>query len=247
MSKFLNRLFAIGLIAFVLTSISIAQDPPPVPTETPAGGRPTLPGMPGGGASQDPQPYDKVITKDAKTRDGIFKVHKVKDKYYYEIPKSEIDKQFLMVTQIASTTVGVGYGGQALGRRVVRWERNENKINLRNVNFSIVADPTLPIAEAVRNSNHDTILMSFPVAAWGPDEAAVIDVTRLFTTDMFEISARQRLNATTMDSSRTYIERISPFPTNIEARATHTYTRIASPAGAPAASASPFAAGMNPG
>jgi len=247
MSKFLNRLFAIGLIAFVLTSISIAQDPPPVPTETPAGGRPTLPGMPGGGASQDPQPYDKVITKDAKTRDGIFKVHKVKDKYYYEIPKSEIDKQFLMVTQIASTTVGVGYGGQALGRRVVRWERNENKINLRNVNFSIVADPTLPIAEAVRNSNHDTILMSFPVAAWGPDEAAVIDVTRLFTTDMFEISARQRLNATTMDSSRTYIERISPFPTNIEARATHTYTRIASPAGAPAAPASPFAAGMNPG
>jgi len=203
--------------------------------------------MPGGGASQDPQPYDKVITKDAKTRDGIFKVHKVKDKYYYEIPKSEIDKQFLMVTQIASTTVGVGYGGQALGRRVVRWERNENKINLRNVNFSIVADPTLPIAEAVRNSNHDTILMSFPVAAWGPDEAAVIDVTRLFTTDMFEISARQRLNATTMDSSRTYIERISPFPTNIEARATHTYTRIASPAGAPAAPASPFAAGMNPG
>jgi len=247
MSKFLNRLFAIGLIAFVLTSISIAQDPPPVPTETPAGGRPPLPGMPGGGASQDPQPYDKVITKDAKTRDGIFKVHKVKDKYYYEIPKSEIDKQFLMVTQIASTTVGVGYGGQALGRRVVRWERNENKINLRNVNFSIVADPTLPIAEAVRNSNHDTILMSFPVAAWGPDEAAVIDVTRLFTTDMFEISARQRLNATTMDSSRTYIERISPFPTNIEARATHTYTRIASPAGAPAAPASPFAAGMNPG
>jgi len=247
MSKFLNRLFAIGMIAFVLTSISVAQDPPPVPTETPAGGRPTLPGMPGGGASQDPQPYDKVITKDAKTRDGIFKVHKVKDKYYYEIPKSEIDKQFLMVTQIASTTVGVGYGGQALGRRVVRWERNENKINLRNVNFSIVADPTLPIAEAVRNSNHDTILMSFPVAAWGPDEAAVIDVTRLFTTDMFEISARQRLNATTMDSSRTYIERISPFPTNIEARATHTYTRIASPAGAPAAPASPFAAGMNPG
>ena len=247
MSKFLNRLFAIGLIAFVLTSVSIAQDPPPVPTETPAGGRPTLPGMPGGGASQDPQPYDKVITKDAKTRDGVFKVHKVKDKYYYEIPKSEIDKQFLMVTQIASTTVGVGYGGQALGRRVVRWERNENKINLRNVNFSIVADPTLPIAEAVRNSNHDTILMSFPVAAWGPDEAAVIDVTRLFTTDMFEISARQRLNATTMDSSRTYIERISPFPTNIEARATHTYTRIASPAGAPAAPASPFAAGMNPG
>ena len=29
--------------------------------------------------------YEDIITKDAVTDDGLFKVHKVKDKYYYEI------------------------------------------------------------------------------------------------------------------------------------------------------------------
>ena len=241
MSKFLSKLLAISLIAFAITGVVIAQDPPPA--EMPAGPRPG--GTPPTG---EPQPYERVITKDAKSKPGIFTVHKVKDKYFYEIPKEQFDKQFLWVTQIARTTLGVGYGGQALGRRVVRWERVDNKINLRNVNFSVVADPNLPISQAVQAANYDTILMSFPVAAWGPNEAAVIDVTRLFTTDVFEFSARQRLNATTMDATRSYIERVSPYPQNIEAEATHTYTRAAPPAGAGGGGGGQAQQqGMNPG
>lgn len=225
-------------MSIFLASVGMAQEPP----ELPGGGqRP--------GASSDPQPYEKVITKDAKTKAGIFKVHQIKDKYYYEIPKTELGKEFLWVTQIAKTTVGVGYGGQALGNRVVRWEQNENKIFLRNINYSVIASPKSAISEAVQASNNDTILMSFNVAAFGPNnESVVIDVSRLFTTDIFEFSARQRLSATTMDTNRSFIERISPYPTNIEAEATHTYTRIASPAGATQAPPSPFGGGgMNPG
>lgn len=228
--------------AFVL----IAQDP--MPQETPPAAAGIRPGFTP--PTNDPQPYDRVITKDAKTKAGLFKVHQVKDKFYYEIPKSELGKEYLWVTQIARTTLGVGYGGQALGRRVVRWEQGENnKIFLRNVNYNVVADRNLPISEAVSSANTDTILMAFNVAAWGPNnESAVIEVGRLFTTDIFEFSARQRLNATTMDPTRSFIDRISPYPENIEAEATHTYTRIAPPAGAPAAPANPFTgAGMNPG
>jgi len=239
------------LAAAVLLNATLfvsAQDTPPTPAETPAG--PGGPGArPGGSPSGDPQPYDKVITKDAKSKDGVFKVHKIKDKYFYEIPKDQIGKEFLWVTQIAKTTEGVGYGGQALGRRVVRWERIDNKINLRVIDYSIVADPRSEIAEAVRNSNNDTILMSFPVAAFGPNDAAVIDVSRLFTTDLFELSARQRLQATMMDASRSYIEQILTFPTNIEVQATHTYTRNPTPAGPGGGGGGGGfgAAGMSPG
>lgn len=246
MRRTLLKVLILGVLLASATFVGIAQDPTPEPTTAGPGQRP--PGL--GGASTDPQPYDKVITKDAKTKAGLFKVHQVKDKYYYEIPKSELGKEFLWVTQIAKTTNGVGYGGQALGNRVVRWEQNENKIFLRNINYSVVADSKTPISEAVRNANNDTILMSFPVAAFGPNnESVVIDVSRLFTTDIQEFSARQRLSATTMDTSRSFIERISPYPTNIEAEATHTYTRIAPPAGAggggPGGGAA--AGGMNPG
>jgi len=237
-------LFGICLLALV--PVAFAQDPTPEP--------PTAGGAPGGGQrptgpSTDPQPYDKVITKDAKTKDGVFKVHQIKDKYFYEIPKAELEKEFLLVSQIAKTTLGVGYGGQALGRRVVRWERNENRVFLRNVNYSITANASLPIAEAVQNSNNESIIMAFPVAAFGPNDSVVIDVTRMFNTDVFELSARQRLSATALDPTRSYIERVSAFPTNIEARSSMTYTRVAPPAGAGGGGGGggAAAAGMPPG
>ena len=244
MRRMITRLLLMSL-CLMFTAIRVsAQDPPP--QEQPS---PTAAQRPGfTPPTQEPQPYDKVITKDAKSKKGVFTVHQVKDKYYYEIPKSEFNKEFLWVTQIARTTLGVGYGGQALGNRVVRWERNGTKVHLRNVNYSVVADPKKPIAQAVHAANNDAIIMTFPVAAWGPDESAVIEVGRLFNTDVFEFSARQRLNASTLDPTRSYIERVSPYPENIEAEASHTYTRMPTPAGLTTTAPTPFSAGgMNPG
>ena len=231
------------LVLLALTFSVVAQEPTPTPDPTtPVGPRPAM--TPPSG---EPQPYEKVITKDATTKNGVFKVHKVKDKYFYEIPKELFDKEFLWVTQIAKTTLGVGYGGQAMGRRLIRWERNDNRIFLRNRSYNVVASADQPISQAVSAANNDTILMGFPVAAWGPNGSAVIDVTRMFTTDVFEFSARQRLNATAMDPTRSYIERISAFPENIEVEATHTYTRMAPPSGS-GAPPSPFgSSGMPPG
>ena len=226
------------------------QEPPPgEPPQTPAG-------VESGGerfsltqSSREPRPYDKVITKDAKSSKGVFTVHQIKDRYYYEIPYGEFEEQFLWNTQISKTTLGVGYGGQQLSSRVVYWQLNGNKVYLRSTSYDVVADPAAPIWQAVKAANNDAILMSFPVAAFGPDKkSAVIDVTRLFTSDVFEFGARQRLNASSMDASRSYIERIAPYPQNIEAEASLTYTKSASPSGqqnAPVISF--FGAGMRPG
>lgn len=222
-----------------------AQDPPPAePPAAPAAA--AVPNLPGGrGPAGDPQPYDKVITKEAKTASGLFTVHQVKDRYYYEIPKTELGREFLLNVRIAKTTAGVGYGGDEANDLVVRWELNGNKVNLRRVNYSITADPNTPIAAAVRAANNDAILMTFPVAAFAKDGAPVVEVSRLFSTDLPEFNVRQRLNATASDASRSYVERISPYPENIEAESTLTYTRAQPPAGA----AVPLTAagGMRPG
>jgi hypothetical protein len=236
----------------------------------------------GGGSGAVPQAYSKVITKEAKTKSGVFTVHEVNEKYYYEIPKTELNHEFLLVTQIARTTLGAGYGGQFITEHVVRWERNANKINLREINYDVVADPKMPISLAVKAANNDTIIMSFPIAAFGREKDApkepevkeeeaetpkpaklpkekpyketgnepsvIIDVTRLFTSDVAELSAKQRLNATMMDSARSYIERISPYPQNIEVEATVTYTRTQTPPGLANALPNPaLLGGMRPG
>ncbi|MGD0771846.1 MAG: zinc-dependent metalloprotease [Candidatus Solibacter sp.] len=250
----MTRFSRFALIACCAAAIAFAQDPPPTPQEPPAQA-----GATGGAAaarpgvtppSQDPQPYEKVITKEAKTKKGIFLVHQIKDKFYYEIPKTELNKEFLWNSQIARTTLGVGYGGQQLTERVVRWELAGNKVHLREINYDVVADPKTPISLAVKAANNDTIIMTFPVAAFNKDGEPVIEVTRLFSTDVQEIGARQRLGATALDATRSAIERISPYPDNIEVEASMTYTRMPTPAGAPSSSPMPTVIGggqMRPG
>jgi hypothetical protein len=218
------------LTALLFSLALFAQDEPPQGGGAAAGGR----GGGGAGAAlgvPNPQAYDRVITKEAKTKKGLFTVHQVGERFYYEIPKGELGKQYLWNTQIAKTTVGVGYGGGELATRVVAWELHNNRVYLRDINFSVTAKPDAPIAEAVKDSNNATIIMAFNVAAYH-DGDPVIDVSRLFNTDVPEMSARQQLGATAFDASRSFIDHISPYPDNIEAEATATYTRAATGGGA---------------
>ncbi|HKG78646.1 MAG TPA: zinc-dependent metalloprotease [Pyrinomonadaceae bacterium] len=236
---------------FLLAPRSEATNSSQDPQTPPAGGTgQERPGRP------DPQPeikpYERVITKEAKSDEGIFTVHTVKEKVYYEIPRSELMKEFLWVSQIARTTVGVGYGGQAAGNRVVKWERKGNRILLRSVSYDVVADPKLPVSRAVQAANNDTIIMAFNIEALGKDDSAVIDVSRLFTTEVTEFSARTRLRARGFDASRSFIEKTKSFPTNIEVEVSQTYTSPPDPTpggggGAPQPVPNPFAQGMRAG
>ena len=151
-------------------------------------------------------------------------MHRIGERLYYEIPAAQLNKEFLWVSQIARTTIGAGQGGQPLGNRVVKWERRGNRVLLRSIAYDIVADRTLPIAQAVEAANNDTILMAFNVEAVGKNDAPVIEVTRLFTTEVPEFSGRARVRSATFDANRSFLERAVSFPENIEVEATHTYS-----------------------
>jgi hypothetical protein len=208
-----------------------AQEPAPTPPAPPPDQAPATPPQappaapPGGpGATPTIRPYDRVITKEAKSDEGLFTVHRIGDRLYYEIPAAQLGKEFLWVSQIARTTVGAGQGGQPVGSRVVKWERRGNRVLLRSVSYDIVADRRQPIAQAVEAANNDTILMAFNIEALGKDDAPVIDVTRVFTTEVPEFSGRARVRSRTFDASRSFVERAVSFPDNIEVEATHTYS-----------------------
>src|SRR5215472_10870179 len=165
------------LIVLLMATVDLAQEPTEQPASPSEQARPQMPAP-----AAEPKPYEKVITKEARSRPGVFTVHQVKDKWYYEIPSSETGPQFLWVTKIARTALGAGYAGTTLATRVVRWERNNHKVLLRSVNYDVVADNHSPIARAVSAINNDTILMSFNVEAFSKDGSAVIDVGHMFTT-----------------------------------------------------------------
>jgi hypothetical protein len=217
MSRF--RHLALASLIAIVPSGAAGQDPPPQdpPAQQEGGG--------GRGRAPEPQirPYERVITQEAASDEGVFTVHRLKDRVYYEIPKDRLGREFLWVSQIAQTTLGAGYGGQAAGNRVVKWERRGDRILLRTVAYDVVADPKTPISRAVQAANFNPIVMAFNIEALGTDGAAVIDVTRLFTTDVPEFSGRTRVGARSFDVSRSFVERAVSFPENVEVEAIHTY------------------------
>jgi hypothetical protein len=202
-----------------------ARTEPPKPTKTEPPPKTNDAKKADGESKPEPiKPYGKVITKEAKSERGRFWVHRVEDKFYFEIPTNEFGKEFLWVTQIERTQAGFGYGGTPVGNRVVRWELREKDVLLRDVKYTLRAEGPDSIRHSVEATSLEPIIKKFPVAAWGTNQAAVIEVTDLFTTDVPEFSAKTRFNATGADKARSFIERIKTFPDNVETKALVTYT-----------------------
>jgi len=162
--------------------------------------------------------YDEVITKEAVTKVGLFRVHRIEDSLYYEIPADALDTDLLWVVQVSETTAGSSYAGMPVGDRVVRWELHGDQVLLRDVRYGIRADTADPIAQAVKASNLAPIIRAFEVKAYGKDKAPVIEVTDLFKKDVPEFSARRALSAGAMDNARSFIEEFKAFPRNINVR-----------------------------
>jgi hypothetical protein len=187
--------------------------------------------------------YNEVITPKAKTSRGVFTVHRIDDKAYFEIPPSALGKLMLWSTEVAKAPAGVGWGGSALGNRVVRWERRGPKVLLWRISFEKRADGKA-VERAVESADLGSIIMAFNVETEGKDKAPVIDVTTLFTSDLPEFSAKRLANgAQGVDPSRSFVEEVKAFPTNIETRALLTFKMGSGPAAATGRTGPPLRAG----
>ena len=159
----------------------------------------------------------------------MFAVHRVGDKLFFEIPRKEMRKDMLIVGRYARAAAADpslppgqfgAYGGDQFAERTLRWERTGNRVILRSPSYTITADTALSVYRAVEASNYPPIIATFSVESYGPDSAAVIDVTRLFTTSVPEIAAIRG----SIDAQRSFVERAIAFPDNIEIEATQTGT-----------------------
>lgn len=232
----LSVLLALGTLACSRATSAparAAQQPTPARQDTAraTGARPA--GQAPGDAIK---PYNQVITAQATTDSGVFIVHRIGEKLFYEIPRRMLSRQFRLVVDRRGTIRGIGYAGEQIAARVVRWDRIGNRVLLRMISYAMRADSTLPVSRAVDLSNTPPIIKSFDIAAWSPgDSNAVIDVTPLFTTDVSELNARQLgMRMRRFDPARSLVERARSFPLNVEVSALQTF-EVDSVPGAPGA------------
>ena len=172
--------------------------------------------------------YEEIITKDAITDDGLFKVHKVKDKYYYEIADSLLGRDMLMVTRIVKMATELPLNRHKMSEQVLKWEKFDNNIFLKQASYSKFANDSLPISIAVSNSNFEPIISSFKIAVENKENNShLIDVTSLYKSDIkifgFPQSSRKGYKITSLDSKLSFIESIRSFPLNIETKHIKTY------------------------
>jgi hypothetical protein len=177
-------------------------------------------GRGGGGALTParPRPYNRVITPEARTVAGLFKAHQIGDRLYFEIPRRELGSEMLVMSRAVAGGQQTGFVGGG-GNRVVIWQRDGNRILLRQQSYDIAADSSSAIHRAVSAIRMGPIIASFNVESWGPDSTAVIDVTRLFTTNITEFAAVNNPQA-----DRSFIEHVAAFPENVNVEATQTGT-----------------------
>jgi hypothetical protein len=170
--------------------------------------------------------YTDLINKGTKTDEGLFKVHENKEKFLYEIPKSYLGEEMLLVTRIKELPAGLGGGyvnaGSKINTQVIVWERYKNKVLLKVKSYNAIANDSLPISKSVKANNLEPIIYAFDIKFENMDSTAVlIDVTKFFSTDVKAITAlpsfyRKTYKVKKLDTSRSFINSINSYPKNIE-------------------------------
>lgn len=176
--------------------------------------------------------YEKVITDEAQTDEGLFKVHQIEDKLYFEIPDSLLGRDLLLVSRVSQTPTNyTGYtgGGAKVHEQVIRWEKKYKQLLLRTVSFNSVAADSLPIYKAVQNNNYFPIIASFKIETHSADSAAwVIDMSKFYTSDVRAIGPmssrlRKAYQVKNLDSRRSFVEKVNSYPMNVEVKHSLTF------------------------
>lgn len=196
------------------------------------------------GPTSGPKPYAEVITAKAKTDKGLFKVHNVEDRYFFEIPDSLLNREILTVNRISKAAAGnrssmMGYGGDQIGDNVISFEKGPgNKLFLKSISYSERSSDTTGLYKSVLNSNLQPLVASFDIKAFAKDsisgaKATVIDVTDYMNGDndifFFDPYVKKALALSGIMSDRSYIKEIRSYPMNIEIRTLKTYLKSAPP------------------
>ncbi len=244
-----KRLLVLALVAGLLPAMAQDRRPTTTPVTPANGGAPptNLPAPPKAG----PKAYKDVITDKAITRKGLFTVHKVEDKWYFEIPDSLLGRNLLIVNRLSKAAAGMrnfffGYAGDQIGNNVVEFDKGpNNKIFLKKISFDEMSkDSTQAMYRAVTNSNIQPIVAAFDIACFSKDSTgSVIEITNYINTDNdvlnFASNLKTLFQVGALQTDKSYVVSVKTYPVNIEIKTVKTYTKSAGPA---AQTGSPFGA-----
>jgi hypothetical protein len=253
-----NKTLTLALAAGVAGCASAAQShPAPAPAgpaqqrtaaATPAArpaGAPATPAQEGPRPAAGPFKPWADVTKDATRRQGWFDTYEKGDALYLAVPRDRLGKDFLISYQISQ---GVGaanlFGGTMLNifeGSVVALERHGDRVFLLRRPVRFTAPDGSPSAEAVNLTFSSSVLASAKIESINADSTLLVNAYDWFVSDLSGVGERVRFVAAQpgqqnpppvpIEASRSYLESVKAFPSNVNIRARLTF-RPSSPVNA---------------
>lgn len=187
------------------------------------------------------KPYEEIIPASATTSSGFFKVHKVADKFYLEIPDSLLGRELLTVNRISRSAADfrkpesrtVSFAGDLIGESVFNFTKGPaNKLFLSVTSYKDRSSDTSAngLSRSLLKSTMQPLISAFAVkAVHKTDHTSVIDITDYINGDNTIFGFNNAKKALSGLSSplpdRSYVQSVMAFPTNIEIKTVKTYQK----------------------
>ena len=166
--------------------------------------------------------YNDFI-KDAVTKDGLFKIHTIKEKIYFEIPNEVLGKDLLIVNKISSVPAQINNAGINKGmnyeNKLIRFYKDEknNKVWAKTFDPKISVNKKDNIALSVQDNYGESIIEGFEIKTYGKDSAVVVQVNNVFdgTSKSFNNLFDNIGMGGSVRTKDSYIEEVKSFPQNV--------------------------------
>lgn len=201
-------------LAFCVAATAVAQQPAAGQTPMPAA-QPMQPAAP---------PYAAML-KDAKTIPGMITLYQKGNNLYAELMPGDYGTEYIVLISISR---GIGRG-QLLGGMswsigddwVWQFRKVDESVHIVRKNVRFKATPRSPESHAVHNAYTDSVLFSLPANVKGPKGGDLVDLTRVFFSDLPQIG--QALPGFGFAGDRSTWASIKGFENNIELEVAATY------------------------
>jgi uncharacterized protein DUF4953/uncharacterized protein DUF5117/uncharacterized protein DUF5118 len=172
------------------------------------------------------------VTKGAHIQSGLFTLYRKRDNAYLALAPGQLDRDYLLVTQLSQGIGELGLdGGASVRSDLIRFHRAGDRIELWVVNPHFAATPGTPMARTVAYSFGHSVAQSFPIATMRDNGETLVDLAPFLLSDWADLGSffqgvaiQRKLTGTFfLDKDRSSLERLRLFPANLEAEARLTY------------------------
>lgn len=205
---------AFGCVFVATTLVSAADEPAKTTTASSAST-----------TTAAPAPKYAALLKDSKEVSGMLTLHHKDDNVYAELTSGDYSSEYIVLISISrGISQGQLLGGMSWGFGddwVWQFRKVGDNVHIVRKNVRFKANKGSPEANAVHNAYTDSVLFNLPIITKGPKGGDLVDITKVFMSDLPQIS--RVLPGFSFSGDKSSWAEVKAFEKNVELEVAATY------------------------